>query len=70
MSLGDHEPKETPAEKATRLNVPLIHPLPPHKPRDENPIVAVCGECGLEVHKTMMYACPRRLCPVYKKVNV
>ena len=53
-------------EKARRYGVPIIPRMPPLGgfPRDPNPIVAICGECGLEIYQIMEYCCPRPNCPV------
>lgn len=53
-------------ERADKLGVPIIKPYPKHiKERsvDPNPVVAVCGECGLEVHRVMGYVCTHAHCP-------
>lgn len=58
---------ESPADKAKRLDVPLIPyfgegtAVPP-------PIVSVCGKCGVEVRensKGVAYSCGEWNCPVY-----
>ena len=53
-------------QEAELLGVPIIPPIkaPPPKPKDYNPIVAICGQCGLHVHARMMYACTNANCPV------
>ena len=54
---------ETPEEKAERLGVMLIPKREP-QPIAPNGIIAVCGECGLEIYQIMGYVCPRgRNCP-------
>lgn len=55
---------ETPEQKAKRLGVPLI-PKCPTTPPPGNPhgVVSVCGECGLEIYRTMGYSCQRNNCP-------
>ena len=51
--------------------VPIIPPLPPGEPDpDPNPIIAVCGECGLEVRRIMSYSCPNPRCPTGLGSNV
>lgn len=56
---------ETPEEKAARLGVPLIPKL--KFPRaDSNPTISVCGECGIEIKKAMMFACGNPNCPVLR----
>ncbi len=57
---------ETPAQKAIRLGVPLIHVdrwAP--KPVQENPIIGICGACGLEIRYMMSYTCSKNGCPVF-----
>ena len=56
--------------EADQIGVPVIPPLPPHSPwyipegpRDPNPVVAICGECGLHIHNVMGYSCSRPRCP-------
>lgn len=49
-------------------NIPIIPPLPkdvdPCKsPQDPNPVVAICGECGLYLYKVMSYYCSNPRCP-------
>jgi len=47
---------------------PVIPPLPKDEPNlDPNPIVSICGECGLELRQVMMYSCPSMRCPVTTK---
>lgn len=57
----------TPIEdKAKELGVPVIPRLPDkvdYSPRTPNPIVAICGECGLEIHQVMGYVCSNPRCP-------
>lgn len=50
-------------KKADDLGVPVIPPLPKRAGPIHNPIIAICGECGLELHQTMMYCCHRNNCP-------
>ncbi len=57
---------ETPREKADRLGVPLIEsfpsiPRPGSPPYD--PVVSVCGKCGLELRQVMGYVCSKPGCP-------
>jgi hypothetical protein len=51
---------ETPEEKAKRLGVPLIPKRPPVNPWD---VTGVCGECGLELRRTMGFVCSKGNCP-------
>ena len=45
--------------------IPVIAPLPPDYPgpSDPNPVVAICGECGLRIHQVMGYVCTHPRCP-------
>lgn len=56
---------ESPAARAERLGVPLVGG---GQGRDRaiteaNPVVGVCGKCGLELRGKMHYACPQPGCP-------
>lgn len=54
---------ETPEERARRLGVPLIPKIKkPMIPNTEG-VIAVCGECGLNLRSVMMYVCTRTACP-------
>ncbi len=58
MSDRDHE------ETARRLGVPLIKPIKPVEPYNQNKIIAVCGQCGFQVPAGPMgYRCPHPNCP-------
>ena len=52
-------------EHFTYPDVPVVPPLPPaYVPNsDPNPIVARCGECGLEIRQVMGYCCQHPRCP-------
>jgi hypothetical protein len=52
-------------DKAERLGVPLIGGKDnwPEPNFDANPIIGICGKCGLELHKVMHYFCSRSNCP-------
>lgn len=56
-------------EKANKLGVPVINPIPNNQP-ENNPVVAVCGQCGLEIRQTMGFVCPQQNCPVQVKVTL
>lgn len=46
--------------------VPVIPPLPDSpfdSPLDPNPVVAICGKCGLHLRKVMHYYCGQSRCP-------
>ncbi len=50
--------------------VPVIPPLSPGLPNtDPNPVVAKCGECGLELYATMCYSCSNPRCPVFPQTT-
>ncbi|QJR01749.1 hypothetical protein HH800_05795 [Sphingobium yanoikuyae] len=63
--------KETPAEKAKRIGVPLIPAKPkvPAAPFNPNRTVSVCGECGLEMKAVMGFVCSRANCPCFPQVT-
>ena len=54
-------------EEAKRKGIPVIPKLPEPNPFEQlnphNPVVAVCGECGLELCKVMGYVCFNPRCP-------
>jgi hypothetical protein len=57
---------KTPFDKeAAEIGVPVIPPLsPPHKfPNDPNPVMAICGKCGLHILRVMGYCCMSPNCP-------
>lgn len=45
-------------------NIPIIPPLPEPSDRGSNPVVAVCGKCGLPIKQTMGYVCDKDRCPI------
>lgn len=49
-------------DKADKLGVPLLEPLP-GAGGDPNPTIAVCGQCGLEIKKVMYFHCSNSQCP-------
>lgn len=57
--------RETREERVKRLGVPVIPVLPPQaeRPFDPNPVVAVCGQCGIDLHTAMWYVCQQASCP-------
>lgn len=59
---------ESPEERAKRIGVPCIPKLPPMKRYESNPVVAVCGECGRDVHMYEGYCCGRGNCPMQSQV--
>lgn len=71
--MGDHwdqredlhriERGETPEERARRLGVPLVPRRPRPGPVPHDFVVAVCGECGLKLRRTMHYSCRNADCP-------
>lgn len=49
-----------------KRGVPIIPPLPNQQPLPGppgNPVVAVCGECGSDIHQVMNYCCNNPRCP-------
>lgn len=52
-----------------RQDIPVIPPLPEGepKPQENNPVVAICGECNLELRMVMWYACNNPRCPAFPK---
>jgi hypothetical protein len=55
----------TPEEHAKELGVPLIPRRNDQwkQPYDPNPVMAVCGGCGLQLNKVMHYVCSNPNCP-------
>lgn len=60
---------ETPAEKAKRIGVPLIPARPKPAPVEANPVVSICGACGVEMRQIMNFACSRMDCPCFAQVT-
>ncbi|WP_066770021.1 hypothetical protein [Sphingobium sp. CCH11-B1] len=60
---------ETPAQKAKRIGVPLIPARPKPQQPAFDPVISVCGACGMEMRKVMGYACPRSDCPCFPQVT-
>jgi len=57
-------------DKARRIGVPIIPKLPERpekKPIDNNPVVAICGECGRNCHVIEWYYCSKQNCPIQVK---
>jgi hypothetical protein len=52
---------ESVEDKARRLGVPIISKKQGQLGFDQ--IVSICGDCGLELKRQMMYSCPRADCP-------
>ena len=51
--------------------VPVIPPLPLIEPNPEpNPVVAVCGECDMEIRRVMGFVCGRARCPLRPKLTM
>ncbi len=51
-------------------DVPVIPPLEgPDLPCDPNPVVAKCGQCGLNLHRVMGYVCSHPRCPCFPRVT-
>jgi len=55
---------ETPEERARRLGVPYVKPIDRPKRYDLNPVIAICGGCGRDVHRMEGYCCPQSNCPI------
>ncbi len=54
-----------------KKEVPIIPPLSPYEPDlDPNPVTAICGKCGLELHRVMHYSCPDPHCPCFRKTTM
>jgi len=48
--------------------VPVVPPLPSGSPDlDPNPVVAICGKCGLELRAIMNFSCSKTGCPCFRK---
>lgn len=47
--------------------IPVI-PSKPEPSIDPNPVVAICGECGIEVRQVMGYVCYNSRCPIFPQV--
>lgn len=60
--------QETLEEKAKRLGVPLIKEKV-DRDCSPNPIVGICGKCGLEIHQVMFFSCLKSGCPIQPKVT-
>lgn len=56
--------------RAEDLGVPLLRPKPKLPIHDSNPVVAICGACGIEVRKVMSMACRRADCPLSDGVSL
>jgi len=48
-----------------KRGIPIIPPLPKDQPPpgDPNPVVSVCGECGIDIYSIMHYYCSNPRCP-------
>jgi hypothetical protein len=56
---------ETPEERARRIGVPLYPARKPLPVLNDNPIVGVCGACGIDIREIMHLACRREDCPLF-----
>lgn len=61
--------EETPEERARRMGVPYVKPHPVLPIMNGNPVVAVCGGCGRDVHYMEGYSCPQTDCPIQRRVT-
>jgi hypothetical protein len=50
-------------------NLPVIPRLPEGGPKGWNDPVAMCGECGREIHRVESYSCQNSRCPVQPKIT-
>jgi hypothetical protein len=59
------------AEKAKRLGVPVIpkKESKPIAPTETNPVVSICGQCGMEMRAVMHYSCSRSDCPCFTNLT-
>lgn len=64
------EPSERSQELSKTLNVPIIQPLGTpdvKKGTDVDPIIAVCGQCDLQLREYTTFMCPHNNCPCFSK---
>lgn len=61
---------ESARERARRMGVPYVEPIKPAVPQAPNPVVAVCGGCGRDVHQVEGYSCPRDNCPIQPRISM
>ena len=54
---------ESPEDKAKRIGVLLIPSRPQQRKENLQGVIAICGECGLEIYRSMGYCCPKQNCP-------
>lgn len=66
----DNFARQSAERKAEDLGVPLLRPKPKLPVVDSNPVVAICGACGIEVRKIMSIACRRADCPLSNGVTL
>lgn len=64
MKKSDGISQEEIAERARKIGVPVLPARPVERPAEENPVVAVCGACGIDIHKIMWMACNKAGCPL------
>jgi len=70
MSIHSDVPaNETPEERARRIGVPYVQPIKLTPFRGPNPVVAVCGGCGRDVHMVEGYSCPHSNCPIQPRIT-
>lgn len=62
--LSDAARKAEIAERARKIGVPVLPGRPTERMPEENPIVGVCGVCGIDVRKVMWMACNKAGCPL------
>lgn len=54
---------ETFKAKARRLGVQYIVPAKRRHPEVANPVIGVCGDCGMELRQMMAVVCKHDVCP-------
>lgn len=55
--------------EAKRLGVPVLRrPIWPGPRGKENPVIAICGVCGVKLHGVMYMSCNREGCPAFLRV--
>lgn len=60
--------KKSPVELAKELGVPLVKKTEKEEKKPiggENKVLAVCGECGLQVRMVMHLVCQHKNCPIF-----
>lgn len=50
--------------------VPIIPPRRKNPSREPNPVIAICGECGVMIRQLMYFSCGRSCCPIQPQVTL